>query len=338
MAERAIITRVSQERETPAQLVHRRSFSYRYAYARSADNRASGEHGQDYLVLREDDWRLAFALCDGVSQSFFGDLAARLVAEALVEWLWERKLPTDDARAFQAALSEALQGLTPVAREHVRAVSLPEHLPPLVRDVLEHKRAAVGSQTTYVGGLLDASSDSLLLTWMGDSRIRFWDWKGTERTGELGDSFHAHERWSSQQGVLGEVHATVMTLRGVSRFMVYSDGLATVAGHLDSTVGNRVLEDLIAQLAGFSVSDDVSLLEMWPGTSPAAQGLAASAQAVQVTTSAPRATVPSSDTQPDWPKVPAGGGLPPRNLPAQAVVPRSSYGCCRPSCSVDWSV
>src|SRR2546423_1779915 len=91
---------VAQDRETPVQVKRHSAFSWRYAYARSADTRKVGDPGQDYLTFRYSDSAFAFALCDGGSQSFFGDLAARFLGDGLMEWLW------GDLRSQPADLSE----------------------------------------------------------------------------------------------------------------------------------------------------------------------------------------------------------------------------------------
>ena len=261
------ITCLPQEWETPTQVVRRVGFSYRYTYARSADSQASGERGQDYLTIREDEQRLAFALCDGVSQSFFGDLAARWVGEALLSWLWEELPPSDDHEKLQVSLAHRLRALAATAQEQVNTLPLPEGLPLMVRDVLEAKRA-LGSQSTFAGGMIDTAAKRFILVWMGDSRIRLWGPDGLEHTDELGDTFHTHERWSSHQGLVGEVHVFTAPLEGVSRIAVYSDGLAQAAGSLATSPRNQALDALITDAGHSPTSDDVSFLELWLGAAP----------------------------------------------------------------------
>ncbi len=50
MAESSRTLRVSQDRELPVQVVRGQALAYRFAYARSADSRAAGDVGQDYLA------------------------------------------------------------------------------------------------------------------------------------------------------------------------------------------------------------------------------------------------------------------------------------------------
>lgn len=93
MADSSRTLKVPQGWESWVQVVRGQALAYRFAYARSADTRASGDVGQDYLAVREGPQTLVFALCDGVSQSFYGDLAARYLGDALVAWLGERLPP-----------------------------------------------------------------------------------------------------------------------------------------------------------------------------------------------------------------------------------------------------
>ena len=81
--------RTDQSQQLPLTTVIGERFSYRFAFDRSADSIKANEPGQDYIAIIAADDRIAFVLCDGVSQSFYGDLAARILGDQLVTWLWE---------------------------------------------------------------------------------------------------------------------------------------------------------------------------------------------------------------------------------------------------------
>lgn len=253
--------RIDQAAETPVKARQRARFGYRYAYARSADSRASGDPGQDYLTLREDGVRLAFALCDGVSQSFYGDLAARLLGDALVDWLWEGHFT--DSGAFREGLAAFLDGLVETASAQVAAHPLPEGLPEMLRQVLEEKRA-LGSETTFVAGLLDTDAGVLHLAWMGDSRIRLWGPEG-EFTAQLGDTFHTQERWSTRRGRIGELHVFSCPLQDLRYLVAYTDGLArldkVMRRHFRDASIQAVIDDALLR----PESDDIAFLEVWLG-------------------------------------------------------------------------
>jgi hypothetical protein len=262
--------RVNPKTETAPQIKSGRVCSYRYAYARSADSRAADETGQDYLTFSESGTWFAFALCDGVSQSFFGDIAARVLGDGLLKWL--EGLPSAELVRPGEALVGFLGELTRRATEWVQEYPIPEEISPMLQEVLEEKRA-LGSEATFLCGRIDLPGAGLpegrlLLAWMGDSRLRFWGPAG-ERSAELGDTFHTDQRWSTRRGpVNGRPHLFVAPLASggrqleVVRVLAYSDGLAALDEHHEAPT-NVALRELIATAAESATSDDISLLEIW---------------------------------------------------------------------------
>jgi len=276
MASRGRLHRLPQDKETLVQTVRCSSFAYRFAYSRAAETRAVDDSGQDYLVVWEGDKTFIFALCDGVSQSFYGDLAARHLGDALVTWLGRHLPPTMNPEAIRAALTVYLRDLTGPVTERVQRHSLPPDIPPLLRDVLEEKRA-LGSESTFVCGRIDLPGDDfpagrLVLAWMGDSRMRLWG-EEHERTADLGGVFETAQRWSSRRGpVGGEPNIYVVPLEQeklrISRLMAYSDGLAAL-DTWDRGPSNYAVQDLVTRANEAATSDDISFLEVWLGPVPA---------------------------------------------------------------------
>lgn len=267
--------KVPQDRESVVQMVRRQALAYRFAYARAADTRAAGDVGQDYLTLREDAHSVVFALCDGVSQSFYGDLAARYLGDALVAWLGERLPATMSANAIRAALTVYLRELTGPATERVQRQPLPSDIPPMLRDVLREKQS-LGSESTFVCGRVDLPGPSfpdgrVVLAWMGDSRLRLWQGDDVHAA-DLGGDFETSQRWSTRRGPVGGdpsvfVAPVAQGDRRVRRLMAYSDGLSTLDG-VDEDLSNYTLQDLITQAGKAATSDDVSFLEIWLETVP----------------------------------------------------------------------
>jgi hypothetical protein len=267
--------RVNPKAETAPQIKSGRVCSYRYAYARSADSRAADETGQDYLTFSESTSLFAFALCDGVSQSFFGDIAARILGDGLLKWL--EGLPAGGISIPSEALSGFLGELTTRATSWVQQYPIPEEIAPMLLEVLEEKRE-LGSEATFICGRIDLPSASLpqgrlLLAWMGDSRLRFWGPVG-ERSAELGDEFHTNQRWSTRRGpVNGKPHLfqTALASEGrlleVVRVLTYSDGLASLDDQSEAPT-NFALQEMIVRAAESATSDDISLLEIWLGIEP----------------------------------------------------------------------
>ena len=275
MAESSRTRRVSQDRELPVQVVRGQALAYRLAYARSADSRASGDAGQDYLAVREGKRKIVFALCDGVSQSFYGDLAARYLGDALVAWLDEQLPAMTAPETIRKALTAYLRGLTGPATEEVQNRPLPSSIPQMLREVLEEKRA-LGSESTFVCGCIDLPGDGfptgrIVLAWMGDSRLRLW-MDGDAHPASLGGVFETAQRWSSRRGLVGgtlNVYVTPLQAAGkrVSRLMAYSDGLAAIDTWKEDP-SNHDVQSVIAHAGEAATSDDISFLEVWLGPVP----------------------------------------------------------------------
>jgi hypothetical protein len=268
--------RVNPKGETPPQRSSGPGYSYRYAYARSADSRTADETGQDYLTFSEGPAWFAFALCDGVSQSFFGDVAARILGDSILRWLEGVPAAADSFRLGEL-FRDYLQRLTEGATRWVQEYPMPEGISPMLREVLEQKRG-MGSEATFACGRIDLPGSSLpqgrlLLAWMGDSRLRFWG-PGGERSGELGDNFRTEQRWSTSRGpVNGRPHVFAEPLTGsdgqpqVVRLLAYSDGLSLLDDQRESLTDIE-LQDLVATAGESATSDDISVLEVWLGPVP----------------------------------------------------------------------
>jgi hypothetical protein len=163
---------------------------------RSADTRAAGDSGQDYLTFSQDEQSFVFALCDWVSQSFYGDIAARLLGDGLLAWLARIEPSDPNAEVLTASLDAYLKDLTTGAMNTVQQQPLPDHMPPKLREVLEQKRQQ-SSESTLVCGRIDLPSKQLsqgraVFAWMGGFCLRIWGPAG-ERAAELGDTSKTEE-------------------------------------------------------------------------------------------------------------------------------------------------
>lgn len=257
--------RLPQLTETAPEARERSRFVYRFVYYRSAESQEYNESGQDYLAIREDGQRLAFALCDGVGQSFYGDVAARHLGDALLDWLWQLPSAGDRDRIGEA-LAAFLADLTRTAMTELARVPLPANIPPLVHSVLEEKREH-GSESTFVCGVLDAPAEWLALAWLGDTRLRLWDVEGRECTAALGLTFHTRQRWSTRRGAVGSpphVHVASTSpgaAGSIARLLAYTDGLAALDA-LPFPPSAATLREVIAAALGSPTSDDISLFDL----------------------------------------------------------------------------
>lgn len=249
-------TVISATTETPTTSVLRSSYDYRYAYARSLDSRNEGDNGQDYLVILESETRLAFSLCDGVSQSFYGDIAARLLGEAIVEHLFYLGLDRTPADITQD-INDLMQSLVVPASKIIQEYKIPDNLPAMLQKALDTKRT-LGSESTLVGGVANFESGKVVFAWLGDSNLRVWGPTG-ELSDTLGDTFLTEERWSSRKGPVGKIHVFSGSTKTISRIAAYSDGLNRINERLrfDSPQNAEIDEEI--DKAG---DDDISFFEM----------------------------------------------------------------------------
>lgn len=262
--------RTNQRQKTPIIELIGKKYSFRYGYERSADSLLSDTEGQDYIAINYDDTHIAFALCDGVSQSFFGDIASRFLGSALVDWLWANGgLIVSDISNFEKLLGEFLDQQTEKACRQVQQFQLPTGLAVMLPEVLEKKRA-LGSETTFVAGYIDFFSHRILLAWMGDSRIRLWQSNKELSSTFLGiENFQTKERWSTNRGRIGKLHTAILSTKQIDRCLFYSDGLAKLDRKAEKHIpGSRTLEQLIEDSRHFPGSDDISYLEVYFSANP----------------------------------------------------------------------
>lgn len=256
--------RTDQSQQLPLTTVIGERFSYRFAFDRSADSIKANEPGQDYIAIIAADDRIAFVLCDGVSQSFYGNLAARILGDQLVSWLWETS--TNDIQnqsLWTDSLSQFLNQLTEFATQQVSHFAFPPEMSSMLQTVLEKKRA-LGSETTFTSGLIDLTNEFCYLSWMGDSRLRIWD-KNGEKTHELleEEAFQTSERWSTRRGMVGKLHNALIPMANIIRLTTYSDGLARLDHHLiNRPSSDQTLTKIIEESKLLAGSDDVSFLEI----------------------------------------------------------------------------
>jgi hypothetical protein len=265
-----------QDQELPVESFRSKHFTWRWGYARSADSHNHNDPGQDFIVFDYQPEVFTFALCDGVSQSFLGDLAARYLGTNLVAWL--KTVPRGlDVNEYRSLLGAQLTCLVPEAEAQVQRFPLPDSISPMLRVVLEKKRK-LGSETTFVCACVslpdaDFPRGWLLLAWMGDSRLRVWNRSG-EVFQEYASTFQTMQRWSTSRGAVGgdlHVYAShLMDENGkpvVQRLLAYSDGLASLDKD-DLHMVNSHLQGVINCLWDSPSSDDVSILDLWLDASP----------------------------------------------------------------------
>jgi hypothetical protein len=256
-----------QDTDTPPRQDDTPLASLLLASRRSAEAIESDLSNEDYVTYRYDDQRLAFALCDGVGQSFFGELAARFLGEKLVDWLWALPDDAGDEVAKHAErLFNNLHKWTESATEIIKEHPLPkDKANSLRRKALERKRDA-GSASVFACARIDAANREAgcVAFWLGNTQLRFWDARGQE---VLIPEGHVHEeQWSTAKGPLNSDvvhHLALPNLadEGIRRLTAHTDGVHQFVDAVGGLTKSR-LEKLMQELEDDPASDDVSLLDV----------------------------------------------------------------------------
>lgn len=258
----------NQKEETPITLLYEDPFTIKYGYARASETVQMNERGQDYLAFQGDGKSISFVVCDGVSLSFFGDVAAEFLAGKLLNWLVS--LSNNELQKKEDSLLKLtgyLNGLVKEGSEKIANYRLPSSLPPLLKDVLEEKRKN-GSETMFVCGRIDIENHitnkaNIFLAWAGDIRIRFWK-NDKEIQPQITKELNTNERWSSKQGLIPK------ELKGfsaadaddwINRIAVYSDGFASIDS-LPVIPGKERLQRLMRKSHEMPTSDDLSFIDI----------------------------------------------------------------------------
>ena len=256
--------RVPQTIETPVSFVSAPGAYVRFAYSRSSDSMNSQIEGQDYLCFQHNDQRLVFVVCDGVGSSFCGNLAARILGDALLEWLWTLDVTyLGGPSALNEAAVSYLNRIQKQAQLEVSEYEIPGEMSGLVRQALEAQRV-YGSEAIFAACRIDHPSpmipDGLIsVMWMGDTQIHVIDEE--EHEFDLGGEWNNANRWSTVQGTKGRMFTWMRELQGVGRAYAFTDGLNAHAENL-AEYGDSKLDREIHAGAKLPTSDDVALVDV----------------------------------------------------------------------------
>jgi hypothetical protein len=184
-------------------------------YRRHLEFDAGNHAGQDWCGFRVAGPRFAVVVADGVSQSFMGDIAARVMGSGLVDAI---------AREGEAALAEPrssalLTELRATAQAEVDSFALGGDIPEFLRGTLEVKRSTTGSQTVVAAIALDLTTGRGRLLLIGDVTVTIQ----RENRPPLEVTGDRRARWSTLHGLRG--NAVLEALDGVTGFVIATDGL-----------------------------------------------------------------------------------------------------------------
>ena len=259
-----------QDRDTYLQRLISRPFALRYASVRSSDSKESGQNGQDFVAFHIDEKHVTFCVCDGVSQSFYGELASRHLGSNLLEWLKGRMPYTLEAKPLADALTEYLDDLSRIASHEIKRQEIPKNVSWLLAEVLEEKRSR-GSETTFACGIVEMPNQwfprgRVVLAWIGDCRVRVGQGSGWG-IAVAEDPDCNKGKWNTKRGIVAG-GLRVWTSEAVKddgcavrRVLSYTDGLALL-DKVEDIPSDERLSRLILEAVDSEYSDDCSLLEI----------------------------------------------------------------------------
>lgn len=240
----------------------------RVLYQRCAEARAQNLPSQDFAALQVDvsGRALSFCVADGVGSSFRGDFAASYLARRLVGWLSQLATPLPSAEQAGASLTTDMTSWADAAREELAALPVDLNAPALVREVLEELRRDYGSETVYLGARLTLpdTADVVegLFCWMGNVSLRLQCAGDDEPLPFCADDDSA--RWSTVRGPRGAVSVRRLSLHGLRRLIVHTDGAEAIGSEI-GRLSDDDLQRRAAALLETATSDDVTALDLvWP--------------------------------------------------------------------------
>ncbi|HSU17515.1 protein phosphatase 2C domain-containing protein [Longimicrobium sp.] len=240
-----------------AELPDGRALALALGYRRAHEFDRGDHPGQDFAALRAAGRRVVGVVADGVSQSFFGEIAARAVATGLLDFLWSRAGTPPGPRETVAELERLAAG----ALAEVEAVHIPEHLPEMQRTALARQRADAGSQTVFAALVYDAETGRARLYQVGDAGVVLF---GTGEAGTPVAPEHPRARWSTHSAEA--LRLEVRDYRGVQGAVLRSDGAREFGDLRGDPSAADAFRARAEELAGY---DDVSFVAVQADGAPA---------------------------------------------------------------------
>lgn len=235
--------------------------------ARCRESQSQALVNQDYVLanVQQDGSSLCFCVCDGVSNSYRGDFAARYLGTRLVQWLQNLPVFNWTSTSWKIQLRAELDAWSREAHSELLRTSLPESLPYLVREVLEEQRNTYGSETVFLGGRINKASSKaehsveIFLCWMGNITAHVFT--TDEHCIVLGGDDASAKGWSTGRGLRGNLSTWHTGLTTLERLIVHTDGLDMIEKQLP-TLSDEALQTQARRLLLMPQSDDMTVLTL----------------------------------------------------------------------------
>src|SRR5258708_1037370 len=203
----------------------------RLGYRRATDFDGTDDDGQDFAALRVSaDGIVVGVIADGVSQSFFGGLAAARVGGDVLGELWRHR----NAPPERAQMERALRRSEKLLKHDVEVFEVPSGTNQIVREMVDALRPC-GSQAVFTAFVFDARSERARVYQVGDTETLV---HGVDTDGKPLTSRVVSEqmgRYSSQGR--SELKLSVADFERVQRILAKTDGAGTWGDDVTSDLG-----------------------------------------------------------------------------------------------------
>lgn len=188
-------------------------------YRRFKDFDSSNGSGQDFAIIGHDQLFAIGVIADGVSQSFFGDIAAKVISTNLYNFLWENRCLIPEKQRVEDYLNSLCQKVN----EEISTINLNEYGSILQKALSETKRK--GSQTVFASFILNLKTKKSIFYNVGDIEVIVYQKDGSDFYFQKVSAANANGRWSSAGK--SDLLMDVKELSNVVGIVAYSDGLVS---------------------------------------------------------------------------------------------------------------
>lgn len=226
---------------------------------RGQETRQLRSLNQDVIRMEIADHSLVAVVCDGVSSSLHGHLAATWLADALVAYLGESsnvRQPDQLSDSLHLYLNDLATRSHPAVVREVAREKLGEL--PLVNIVRRETLQSQGSASMFFAvridrSLTDPSMASLYCLWLGNTIACCYSRHAV--ISSFGDVRDEHPRWSTARGISGTIQVAHLLDVPLKRLWIATDGAANLPPHRQ--FGDDALRTYLQ-----GVHDDCSILDI----------------------------------------------------------------------------
>lgn len=235
-------------------------------YRRCSEFDEGDQPGQDYAVVRCGGGYVVGVVADGVSRSFYGNLAAEYVSDWLVDELWRRRADVPQSDSMESLLKEAEARFS----EHIKEYQIPKTVEPYLVQILERKRPK-GSQAVFAAFVLNVAKAELALYQVGDIKALVHNSRPEPESVESA----AEGRWSSAGK--SRLLLKKSEFKNVGGLVIKSDGASPEWGR-SLGEGALGLEQFGLMANARAPVDDISFIAVRLGKASAAKAPKATSQ------------------------------------------------------------